>query len=197
MMSLQFFPRESITDEMEFTHILFHSPPSKLFGTEQDDVIVNKFSELGIRSSRSAVFGAHRTQTSCFALLAEDPGQQKVRVRLVMMASKEGKVTLQTSSGRSRVEVLTYGATVIAWQYNSQDILFLSKKATLDGSAAIRGGIPIVFPVFGSPKDHEDHRGLEKLPKHGFARTTTWKVKESNAESAVLSESASLVCKHV
>lgn len=109
------------------------------------------------------------------------------------MASKPvQKITLQTPSGRSVVQVLTYGATVISWQHDSQPILFLSQKAALDGSAAVRGGIPIVFPVFGSPKDHEDHQGLDKLPKHGFARTTEWKVKESKNQSAILSKRVDL-----
>ena len=74
---------------------------------------------------------------------------------------------------------MQYGATVISWKHKGSEQLFLSKKTPLDGSAAIRGGIPIVFPVFGSPTDHEDHKGLEKLPKHGFARTSHWEVGKS------------------
>ncbi|KAL0089375.1 P-loop containing nucleoside triphosphate hydrolase protein, partial [Phycomyces blakesleeanus] len=45
--------------------------------------------------------------------------------------------------------------------------LFSSKKAIRDGSKAIRGGIPIVFPVFGTSEK-------VKLPQHGFARNNIW-----------------------
>jgi glucose-6-phosphate 1-epimerase len=48
--------------------------------------------------------------------------------------------------------------------------LFLSSKAILDGTKAIRGGIPIVFPCFGAPQ-HPEHL---KLAQHGFARTSLW-----------------------
>ncbi|KDN37668.1 galactose mutarotase-like protein [Tilletiaria anomala UBC 951] len=96
-----------------------------------------------------------------------------------------GKVTLTTPSGRSSVEVLQYGATVISWKYDGAEQLFLSRQSPLDGSAAIRGGIPIIFPVFGSPSEYEDHAGLEKLPKHGFARTAEWKVIEGRVDKEV------------
>ena len=46
-------------------------------------------------------------------------------------------------------------------------MLFLSPKAVLDGSKAIRGGIPLVFPQFGlGPL-------MPKL-QHGFARISKW-----------------------
>jgi len=48
--------------------------------------------------------------------------------------------------------------------------LFVSSKAALDGSKAIRGGIPVVFPCFGPPS-HPDHA---QLPQHGFARNEIW-----------------------
>ena len=40
----------------------------------------------------------------------------------------------------------------------------------LDGSKAVRGGIPVVFPCFGPP-EHPDH---SRLPQHGFARNEIW-----------------------
>jgi len=46
----------------------------------------------------------------------------------------------------------------------------VSSKAVLDGSKAVRGGIPVVFPCFGPP-EHPDH---SKLPQHGFARNELW-----------------------
>jgi len=75
------------------------------------------------------------------------------------------------------LEILLYGATVISWKsgtkYSSAPVerLFVSKKAVLDGSKAVRGGIPIVFPCFGPPV-HPQH---SKLSQHGFARSEVWK----------------------
>ena len=50
---------------------------------------------------------------------------------------------------------------------DGREHLFLSERAVFDGSAPIRGGMPICFPQFG---------GLGDLPKHGFARTREWSV---------------------
>jgi len=67
---------------------------------------------------------------------------------------------------------LLYGATIVSWR--STDILerlFVSSKASLDGSKPVRGGIPVVFPCFGAPV-HPEHL---KLKQHGFARSEAWK----------------------
>lgn len=58
------------------------------------------------------------------------------------------KIIATLPSGES-VEVLLYGATVTSWKSNGgkTENLWLSEKATLDGSKAVRGGIPVVFPV--------------------------------------------------
>ncbi|CAO1621024.1 unnamed protein product [Sympodiomycopsis kandeliae] len=83
-------------------------------------------------------------------------------------------LTLQSGS-KASATIALFGATVTSWKSSDgQERLFLSKKTTLDGSGAIRGGIPIVFPVFGPPTDHENNAGLENAPRHGFARTNWW-----------------------
>ena len=56
-----------------------------------------------------------------------------------------------------------YGATVTSWVVEGQENLFISSKAVLDGSKAIRGGIPVCFPQFGP---------WEAGPQHGFARSS-------------------------
>ncbi|OMH78631.1 Glucose-6-phosphate 1-epimerase [Zancudomyces culisetae] len=73
------------------------------------------------------------------------------------------KVSMTNNEGSS-VTIHTYGATIISWICKGEEQLFLSKKAVLDGTKAIRGGIPVVFPQFGPGA----------LPQHGFARTTVW-----------------------
>ncbi|KAG7379971.1 hypothetical protein PHYPSEUDO_007880 [Phytophthora pseudosyringae] len=84
-----------------------------------------------------------------------------------MSAAKKSVIELRHPSG-SRAEVHLYGATVTAFyaaQEPARNVLFLSKQAVLDGSKPIRGGIPLVFPVFGA---------AEGFPNHGFARVSHW-----------------------
>ncbi|ANB13922.1 glucose-6-phosphate 1-epimerase [Sugiyamaella lignohabitans] len=68
------------------------------------------------------------------------------------------------------VRILKYGATILSWKVKGQEQLWLSEKAILDGSKAVRGGIPLVFPVFGKSEGHE----TSQLPQHGFARNSVW-----------------------
>lgn len=63
------------------------------------------------------------------------------------------------------VRVSDLGAQVLSWTARGQERLFLSERAVLDGSAAIRGGVPVCFPQFNA-------RG--PLPKHGLARRAMW-----------------------
>ena len=72
----------------------------------------------------------------------------------------------------SKAVVLKHGATVISWVSNGREKLWLSEGAKLDGSKPVRGGIPLVFPVFGKCKD-ENHPA-HPLPQHGFARNSGW-----------------------
>jgi len=91
------------------------------------------------------------------------------------------RVDAQLPSGEF-VSVYLYGATVASWKLaDGEEQLFVSSKAKLDGSKPIRGGIPIVFPVFGPPpKNH----ATSNLPQHGFARNSTWEfLGKSSSES--------------
>ncbi|KAI8060218.1 galactose mutarotase-like domain-containing protein [Gongronella butleri] len=75
-------------------------------------------------------------------------------------------VTLAHPSGSS-VQVALFGATVTSWKVGGEERLFVSEKAILDGTKAIRGGIPLVFPIFGV-------KSQIALPQHGFARNSYW-----------------------
>ena len=53
-------------------------------------------------------------------------------------------------------------------QVDGEEMIYLSSKSAMDGSKAVRGGIPICFPNFGPWKAG---------PQHGFARTSyDWKI---------------------
>ncbi|KAI9702345.1 MAG: hypothetical protein M1836_000824 [Candelina mexicana] len=100
----------------------------------------------------------------------------------VEITSDSSRVSAKLPTGES-IEILLYGATVISWKSGGKENLFLSDKTHLDGSKAVRGGIPLVFPVFGPPPS--DHP-TSNLSQHGFARNARWEylgksTSESNA----------------
>ena len=66
------------------------------------------------------------------------------------------------------VELYTHGAHVTSWKPASgEERLYLSSRSAFAPNAAIRGGVPIIFPQFAS---------MGPLPKHGFARVQEWKL---------------------
>ncbi|KAF7597291.1 hypothetical protein BBP40_008134 [Aspergillus hancockii] len=94
---------------------------------------------------------------------------------------RDNTVEATLPTGES-VTVHLYGATVTSWKLaNGEEQLFVSEKAHLDGSKPIRGGIPVVFPVFGPPPQNHP---TSSLPQHGFARNSTWEfLGKSSSES--------------
>jgi glucose-6-phosphate 1-epimerase len=75
------------------------------------------------------------------------------------------KVCLSSADG-AQAEVYLHGAHVTAWiPAGGEERLFISRKSEFRPGEAIRGGVPLIFPQFGS---------LGTLPKHGFARTLPW-----------------------
>jgi len=79
------------------------------------------------------------------------------------------RTVIHKKSG-SRFDVHDMGATVLSFIPSSssgRECLFVSRDAILDGSKAIRGGIPLVFPQFGPLPD-------TSMPQHGFLRNNLW-----------------------
>lgn len=73
--------------------------------------------------------------------------------------------------------VALHGGQLLSWvPADGRERLFLSDRAVFDGSAPIRGGIPVVFPQFGE-------RGA--LRKHGFARDRAWTFEGQDGDDAV------------
>jgi glucose-6-phosphate 1-epimerase len=75
-------------------------------------------------------------------------------------------ITLRADDG-AVAEVHRHGAHVTSWRPmgESDDRLYLSARSEFGGTAAIRGGVPVVFPQFAAEGP---------LPRHGFARTSLW-----------------------
>lgn len=75
------------------------------------------------------------------------------------------KVAVRARDGAS-VALYRHGAHVTSWKPASgEERLFLSSRSAFAPNAAIRGGVPIIFPQFAS---------MGALPKHGFARVQEW-----------------------
>ncbi|MEM9420162.1 MAG: D-hexose-6-phosphate mutarotase [Planctomycetota bacterium] len=66
------------------------------------------------------------------------------------------------------------GATVTDWQpVGHEPVLFTSSQAAYRDGKAIRGGVPICFPWFGSHPTDAD------APSHGLVRTIPWRLTQT------------------
>lgn len=79
-------------------------------------------------------------------------------------------VHLRAPSG-AQATVLLHGAHVVSWiPPLGEEQLYLSPETAYGGSAAVRGGVPVIFPQFSQQGP---------LPRHGFARNRAWKLEEA------------------
>lgn len=79
-------------------------------------------------------------------------------------------VRIRAADGAEAIVTL-YGAHLVSWKSaGGAEHLFMSKRSALDGSRAIRGGVPVIFPQFA-----ERGTGM----RHGFARVSTWRLGEN------------------
>jgi glucose-6-phosphate 1-epimerase len=76
------------------------------------------------------------------------------------------KLRLAAADGAT-AEIYLHGAHVVSWRPapDGEERLYLSGRSELRAGAAIRGGIPVIFPQFAAEGP---------LVRHGFARTSEW-----------------------
>jgi glucose-6-phosphate 1-epimerase len=86
-------------------------------------------------------------------------------------AGRGGLTCLRLTPDAGEAEVYLHGGHVTHFQpRGAAPVLFLSAESRFGPTAAIRGGIPVIFPWFGGRADDP------KAPAHGFARTAEWEV---------------------
>jgi glucose-6-phosphate 1-epimerase len=87
-----------------------------------------------------------------------------------------GLIRARISTPTCTGELYLQGAHVAAWQpANENPVLFLSEKSAFTPGKAIRGGVPIIFPWFGSRTATPESPRTDG-PSHGFARIQPWKL---------------------
>ena len=97
---------------------------------------------------------------------------------ITLEPGKQGlpRLVLRTPDGAS-ADIYLHGAHLTSWRpAGGDEALFLSDASMFTAGEPIRGGVPVIFPQFS---------GDGPLPKHGFARTTSWEwANQDDAETA-------------
>lgn len=102
--------------------------------------------------------------TASWKKMMEIPGR-------VLFSEGNGELPqLEIKTAWSKAEIYLHGAHVTHFQReNEPPLLFMSQLSRFDPAQPIRGGIPIIFPWFGS---------REGEVAHGFARRQDWELRE-------------------
>ena len=80
-----------------------------------------------------------------------------------------GLPRLRVTTDAAEAEIYLHGGHVTGYQPRGQrPVLYVSPHSRFDAKAAIRGGVPVIFPWFGAKADDP------AAPMHGFARTAGW-----------------------
>jgi D-hexose-6-phosphate mutarotase len=91
-------------------------------------------------------------------------------------AGRGGLLRAVVANDAAEAAVYLYGAHVVSYRPRGGDpVLWTSPLAEYRDGAAIRGGVPLVFPWFGPDPDGAGR------PQHGFARTALWRVRGTRA----------------
>jgi glucose-6-phosphate 1-epimerase len=99
--------------------------------------------------------------------------QHEISGRVAITTGNGGLRKINVTTDFSTAEIYLHGAHVTGFQKNGEPpLLFMSDKSLFAPDKAIRGGVPICFPWFGSRAG---------LPAHGFARVTAWELMSTTA----------------
>jgi glucose-6-phosphate 1-epimerase len=80
-----------------------------------------------------------------------------------------------TAPDGATASIALYGAHLASWKTaDGRERLFMSEATPRDGSAAIRGGVPVIFPQFST-------RGTGQ--RHGIARLSHWRLADHGSDA--------------
>ena len=106
----------------------------------------------------------------------------------VLVAKGRGGIPAVALSHKSgaEAEISLLGAHVTSWcTPDGEERLFLSRYSEFKEGLPIRGGVPVIFPQFGTEGPY---------PKHGFARHCLWRLERTNlADDGVVTAAFTLV----
>ena len=104
--------------------------------------------------------------------IPEQLGRFEIPGRLTLQEGNGEMPKIEVSTDWASAEVYLHGAQVIDFQKKGDaPMLFLSQCSPFAENKPIRGGIPLIFPWFGS---------REGMPSHGFARVAAWDLHEAS-----------------
>ncbi len=87
----------------------------------------------------------------------------------VTIVEQDGVKIVRVIHEKATAGIALHGGHVVSFKPTGQDdLIWMSKQANFDGTAALRGGIPVCWPWFGRIA----------APAHGFARTSQWSLVE-------------------
>ena len=85
--------------------------------------------------------------------------------------NENGLQIFQVTTADSICKFSNYGAHILNFASNGDELLWVSEKSYFQSGKAIRGGIPVCWPYFGKAND-------DTAPAHGYARLSEWEVLE-------------------
>jgi D-hexose-6-phosphate mutarotase len=101
------------------------------------------------------------------------PQRFEIPDKVAIVSGKGCLQKIAVSTKQSAAEIYLHGAQVTSFQKNGEPpLLFLSAKSQFAPRKAIRGGVPICFPWFGTRTGDV---------AHGFARITEWELVKTSA----------------
>lgn len=87
----------------------------------------------------------------------------------VTIVEKDKVKIVRVIHDKATAGIALHGGHVVSFQPAGQpELIWMSEEAIFDGSAALRGGIPVCWPWFGRIA----------APAHGFARSSQWQLVE-------------------
>ena len=96
---------------------------------------------------------------------------------------------IHLSNKMAECNISLWGGNLLSYRPKSEehDIFWLGDLNKFDNKQAIRGGIPVCWPRFAE-EELNNH-----LPRHGFARLSTWTLQKVNVDETKIEAELSLI----